>query len=357
MLFGATSDPPPVPRPKAGATHRPEAAPAKPSVPPARPATKRPSAPPAAPPPPPPAPKPVAVAKPFDEPTVDDAPLAIASVPPAPEPPPPAEAEPNAPAKAPSSPAPPSVPVELRSISGLALDKVDAFVDLPHAPQRLLSTTAHFYDLEIEEEVPVGGAVVVITGGAAVCAAVSDSAGAQVGIGKLVPGLVSLEDATRIRVVATEPTRVATWDRAALQDALKACPWVLDELRSTSDRFSALAGATMGPLGDLDEFSRLAALDRLTLRVLAPNEVLTEASGELPGFTIVGGGLVVVERDEPLEFSAGDIVLPETVLEGGEAGGRVRAGGQGAAILFANRMVTVELFSILPSLVELLRVV
>ena len=65
----------------------------------------------------------------------------------------------------------------------------------------------------------------------------------------------------------------------------------------------------------------------------------------------------MIERESGnVEYTAGDIVMPETVLEGGAIDAKVRAGDGGAVLLYANRMVTVELFSILPSLIELLRV-
>jgi len=244
----------------------------------------------------------------------------------------------------------------MRSLAGLSLEQVEIFSDLSGEIQKLLCDDAAVVELNIEEEVAVTGAAIVLSGSAAVCPTVADAVASHLSQAALVPGLSSLQDPTRIRIVATAPATIASWDRLQLESALKSCPWVLEDLQRLGDRLSALAGATMGALGDLDEGSRLAAFERLTLRVLAPAEVLVAAGGELGGLNVVGGGAIIVAKlDSSIEFSVGDVVLPETVLEGGTTAGEVRAGPGGALLLTASRMVTVELFSILPSLIELLR--
>lgn len=257
-------------------------------------------------------------------------------------------AEPPPAARAPSAPAP--------RPEGPPLEQIDAFADLPEELHAALRSSATIARLGLEDEVSVSGAAVLMEGSAAVCAAIADSVASQAAVATLVPAFTSVEDATKIRLVATETAVVASWERAALQEALRSCPWVLDELVLLGDRYAALAGATMGPLGDLDEYSRLAALEKLSVKALKPNELFAPQGAELAGLTIVGSGVIVVERATPLEYSAGDIVLPDTVLEGGITDAAVRAGEQGALILHASRMVTMELFSILPSLLELLRV-
>lgn len=222
--------------------------------------------------------------------------------------------------------------------------------------QRLLSDKAQLTQLQLEEEVPVQGAVLLLSGSAVICPTIADAAAHHLGGLVLVPSLTTRTDSTRIRVVATDACSLASWDRATLEEALKSCPWVLEELTQRSDRYAALAGATMGPLGDLDEASRIAAMEKLTVRMLAPDELWLDAGTELPGLTIVGSGAVTMAESSPMVFSAGDVVLPDRVLEGGKVGGPLRAGAEGAILLGANRMVTLELFSILPGLLELLRV-
>jgi hypothetical protein len=266
-------------------------------------------------------------------------------------------APPRAPTAPPATrPRASTIPPAQRSVGGLSLEQVEIFSDLSGEIQKLLCDGANVVELGIEEEVAVLGAAIVLSGAGAVCPTVADAAASHLAEAALVPGLSSLAEPTRIRIVATAPARIASWDRAQLETALKACPWVLEDLQRLGDRLSALAGAAMGALGDLDEGSRLAAFERLTLRVLAPSEVLVAAGGELGGLNVVGAGAIVVAKpDGAVEYSVGDVVLPETALEGGTTAGEVRAGPGGALLLSASRMVTVELFSILPSLIELLR--
>lgn len=260
------------------------------------------------------------------------------------------------PTPAPRSEPPEPNPVEGRSVGELALEKIDAFADLPVDIQRSLGSSAKLVELQLEEEVSVQGLAVLVSGGAAVCAAIADDVAAQIREKVLVSAFASIGDATKIRIVATEPTRVATWERATVEEALKSCPWVLDELVTVGERYAARAGATMGPLGDLDDFSRITALDRLSLKTLHGADLLAPVGSELSGLRIVGAGTIVLERPTgAVIYSAGDIVMPETVLNGGVTDAPLRAGEQGALVLFASRTVTLELFSILPSLVELLR--
>lgn len=251
-----------------------------------------------------------------------------------------------------------SIPEAHRSIAGIPIEAVEALADLPPELQRQIAGSAEIFTLPPDEELSVTGSVIaILDGNLVLCALTADAVAAQLRASQLVPGMASLANATPIRIFAIEPARVARWSRTAIEEALRSCPWVLDEIVNLGDRYSALAGVTMGPLGDLDEYSRLAALERLEAKALEPFEILTQAGSELPGLTIVGGGTVVLERaGGAVEYNAGDIVLPETVLEGGASDAPLRAGPGGAIILSATRTVTVELFSILPSLIELLRV-
>jgi hypothetical protein len=359
------SEPPPPTMPAAKVDARPASSPPPAPAPPAAPAVAAAPAP-HAPSPPAPPPEELEARAPSRPPVVlfgdsaeppQPSPTAAAR---APSPPRPASTPPRAPSTPPrpastrpsSAPAAPPAPVQ----AGPPVEKIDAFADLPDELHQALRLSAKLATLGLEEEVSVTGAAVVLEGTAAVCAAIADCVAAQANIASLVPAFSSLDDSTKIRLVATEAAVVASWDRAALQEALRSCPWVLDDLTTLGDRYAALAGATMGPLGDLDEYSRLAALERLSVRVLKANEVLAAAGAELAGLMIVGSGVIIVERSSPIEYSSGDIVLPDTVLDGGITDAPIKAGEGGALVLHATRTVTVELFSILPSLLELLRV-
>ncbi len=305
----------------------------------------RPARPPSAPPPPP--------AAPPAPPTLPDAMHAV-TPPDSPAPSPVAEPSPaDAPGRA-AGPA--TVPPEERTVGGLRLDKVDAFADVPGDVQRKLALAAQLTELGIDEEVSGFGAALVLSGGGAVCATIADAAALALAPASFVPAMTSISEAGAIRVVATEAMRIATWEKETFDDLLRACPWVLDEIVRLGDRLASLAGATMGPLGDLDEESRYAALGRLTTRALRPGEVLIPAGGELLGLTVVGAGTVALDREsDGTEYSSGDIVLPGSVMEGGVTDCAVKAGPDGALVLTATRHTTVELFSTMPALLELLR--
>jgi hypothetical protein len=285
--------------------------------------------------------------------------------PPAPAPPP--QPSPAAPAPAPAAPTPvvapstpPPAPPRASSppasfqLHGVALETVEGLTDLTPAAFGVLLEKARIVELGAEEEVASTGAILLLNGSAVVCATVSDAAAQHVQVGALAPALVSRSDATRIRVVATGASKLATWDRAALDAALVNASWVRDELVRHSDRLSALAGSTMGPLGDLDESSRFAALERMSARSIEAGSVFVAAGAELPGLTVVGSGTLVLADGS--EFGAGDFVLPQLALEGGALSGDLVAGSEGAVVLSATRMGTVELFSVLPTLLELLRI-
>lgn len=239
-------------------------------------------------------------------------------------------------------------------LGGIALESVELFRGLPDGSLELLRDRALLTELGAEEEVGASGAVLLLEGTAVVCATVSDAAAHHLLPGTLVSCTPTRSDATRIRVVGIAPSKVASWDRATLDAAVADAPTVRDELTRLGDRHAALAGSTMGPLGDLDESSRLAALERMTARTFAPGEVFIPAGGELGGLTVVGSGAIL--QEDGREFGTGDVVLAELALESRPLSGPLTAGEDGAVVLSATRMGTVELFSIIPTLLELLRI-
>ncbi|MFO0619060.1 MAG: hypothetical protein U0414_41105 [Polyangiaceae bacterium] len=263
-----------------------------------------------------------------------------------------------APAAKPASAGPPSsVPREVRTVAGLPLDRVDAFADLPGELQKELADSADVFELGPNDERQGFGVLVVISGVVDVCATIADIPAAMVAEGGVVPALTSIEDVVAVRAVATSNAKVATWTKAQIESALKACPWVLEELVRVGDRFAALAGATMGPLGDLDDESRRRTLDMFRIRALREHEVFATVGQDTPGLTLVGGGELVVGHGEerPVTLGSGEIVFPDTVLDGSPAPREVRAGEGGALLLTAARSTTIELFSTMPMLLELLR--
>jgi len=254
-----------------------------------------------------------------------------------------------APAKAESRP----------NIGGLPLDEVDAFVDLPPDMQQHLATIARLETLAADEEVSGFGAALLFEGTAQVCATIVDAPASRATVGTLVPSRGSLADGVALRVVAGENgAKVAVWEPSVVEDALKSCPWVLDELVERADRLQALAGATMGPLGDLDESDRDALLNRLTLHVAAPDEVIAVAGERPAGIMLVGAGSIsLLEGGVPVSKSGvrpGELLFGRSVLEGSPAPCEARAGASGALLLTGERGIAQELFVTSPPLIPFL---
>jgi hypothetical protein len=130
---------------------------------------------------------------------------------------------------------------------------------------------------------------------------------------------------------------------------------VLDDLRETADRLQALAGATMGALGDADEGMRHAALGRLSVRVLEPLEPFTEQGGPNPGMCIVGAGSIDLLDGDKVSGSVrpGEPVFAAEFLRAAPAPADARAGEAGAILLYAERQLAQELLVSVPPLIEL----
>jgi signal-transduction protein with cAMP-binding, CBS, and nucleotidyltransferase domain len=133
---------------------------------------------------------------------------------------------------------------------------------------------------------------------------------------------------------------------------------VHDELRFIADRFLALCGATLGPLGErLDESLRGAVFARLEVRALQPSEVLINAGESIPSLFVVGGGrLEVVDASGVAieELDSGAFVYPDKMMTAQAAPHTVRSGPGGALLLFAPRSVAHELMMSVPPLLEVL---
>jgi hypothetical protein len=241
-------------------------------------------------------------------------------------------------------------------VGGVLLEEIAALADLPHDAQSTLAAAARVEQLGADEEVSAFGAVLVIEGVANVCARVVDVAAARAVARTIVPSRGSQSEGVALRVVAGEGgARLAVWQEAVFTEALKSFPWVLDEIRDVADRLQALAGSTMGPLGDLDEAARASAMDRFTVRKLAPGEVLLERGAVTPGIVVVGVGTLelVAESGATRELTSGDLVSPSAALDGRAAVETARATSDGALLLVADRQATQALFAEHPQLVEL----
>jgi hypothetical protein len=244
------------------------------------------------------------------------------------------------------------------TVDGVALEEVRGFEDLPEETQLGLARSARVTQLSLDEEVGSFGAALVTRGRVGIMPAISEVAASVAVAGEVVFTHGTLDDGIPLRVVALEDdTAVASWSAEDLQASMAECPWVADELRLVADRFQALAGATLGPLGDrLDDALRDQVVSRLDVKAFAPGEVIVEAGKPVPGLHVVGAGRVELASGDAVTEVAepGDFLFAAEVLAGGRAHATARAGKTGALILFATRGVAHELLMIVPPLLEIL---
>ncbi len=280
------------------------------------------------------------------------------------EPPPGRESLPDMIAEAaPLTSQPPAVGAEAEPrIGDVSLADVTGLQDLPPEAQLEFVRLARLERLTSEEEIGAFAVALVIEGNVALMPTIADVACGRAAVGDVVFTHGTLEEAIALRVVAGEEgALVAVWQKEDWERATADCPWVADELRLLADRFQALAGASMGALGDrFDETLRSAVTDRCQVKALTPGEILVETGSTIPGIHIVGGGrieLVDGEGDEASvvdELGPGDFLFPEQVLSAGKATHSARAASCGALVLFADRMTAHELLVSVPPLIELL---
>jgi hypothetical protein len=321
-----------------------------PQPPPESPAPKaEPSS--AAPPPPPAPPAAPSVTNPpkHDAPQAEATPSRAVTPPPA-SPPEPAPAAPTADQAAADAP-------ERRSLAGVSLDDVPALADLPEDMQDGLVASARVAELAVDEELSGFGAALVLDGSAFVCATIVDVAAMTAEPRTVIAPRGSLADPIALRIVAgANGTRLAVWEAPVFDAALDPCPWVRDEIRDAADRIQALAGATMGPLGELDDPTREGSLARLEARVLEPGEVLVARGGAALGVVLVGVGTLDLADDAGATtqtLKSGELLFPGSALDGSAAPATARAGQGGAIVLTSDRKTAGALFAEFPSLLEL----
>ena len=245
-------------------------------------------------------------------------------------------------------------------LHGTRLDQVDAFEGLPRASHELLAARAEIVQLAADEEVSGFGGALLVSGGAVLCATIVDAAAHWARFGELLVARGTLAEGVAVRVVgAGDGAIVAVWPRAVLEQALAAHAPCEARARARGDRLQALAGATMGPLGEIDDEHRRALAAELTVRCLAPGEVWLEDGAPAPPIALVGAGEVELygpiseETSEAVE--PGALVFPELAAIGGEAPSSARAGTSGALLLVAERDVVTRMVERVPDLAERLR--
>jgi CRP-like cAMP-binding protein len=282
-----------------------------------------------------------------------------------PTPPPPPRARSEAPELLPPAPRTEPADAPVTADDGSArIDKVNladvaGLQDLPPEAQLEFAQKARREKLDVDEEVGSFAVALVVEGWASIMPTIADVTCAFAQAGEVVFTDGTLEEGVALRVVAGETdTVVAVWDKAALAAATADCPWVADELRIVADRFQALAGAGMGPLGDrLDDSLRQSVTDRCEVRTLLPGEEIVDKGAEVPGMFIVGGGSVEIVSESgeiEQELGPGDFLFAASVMSAMPAPAKARAAQSGALVLFAERMAAHELIVTVPPLLEIL---
>jgi hypothetical protein len=298
-------------------------------------------------------------------PPVDAAPAAF-TAPATPVPPaPPADAtdEPPTPPRALSRPvpAPAALPVPppapsgdaAPTIGGLPFEAVPVLAGVPAEVKALLASSARIEVLAPGAELAGFEAALVVSGAGALSASTARGSVQPLSAGALVPSRGSLAEGVSLRLIAgAAGARAAIWTGGAFDTALRWCPWVLDELEARANRLQALAGASAGSLGDVDEAARAGLADRLRVRALRPGEVAVEQGAPLAGTTILGAGRLEIEGRG--EAHPGDVLFPRAASTGAPAPCTARAASTGALLLVGDSALLAELSARSPALRDLL---
>lgn len=261
-------------------------------------------------------------------------------------PPAPASVRPPPPRPAPSSPTPRAASSRPPPPAALSLDGVPAFAELAVDVRQRLAAQARVDGLAPDEEVSGFGAALVIDGAASICATIVDAPVAPAPPRALITARGTLSETIALRIVAgSGGARVAIWESAAIDDALRGCPRVLDELVQRADRLLAMAGATMGPLHDLDDATRAEVLDQLSVRVARAGESIVEPGGKLAGLTVVCVGAVDLGSGAGL-VRAGELLFPRVARRDLPAPTSARAASSGALLLVGDRALADRLAAV-----------
>jgi hypothetical protein len=257
----------------------------------------------------------------------------------------------------------PPLPPEEGSVvlEGVSLADAPGLEDLPEEAQQELVRRVRIEALDTDEEVADFAVGLVLAGSALIMPQIADATCARAARGQVVFTMGSLKAGIPLRAVAAEDgTRVAVWGQEVLDEVTADCPWVADELRQVGDRYQALAGVTMGVMGErLDEALRSLVTTRCEVKRLLPNEILLKQGEKVGGLYIVGAGRIeLCESEDDVdvldELGPGDFLFAPQVLTAGTAPSIARACRQGTLILFADRMTAHELMLSVPPLLEIL---
>ena len=245
------------------------------------------------------------------------------------------------------------------SLRGSDLSDIDAFSDLPDDAREAFARAAVVQDLVPDEETSGFALALILQGRFDLAATILDTPAQRMEAGSVIRSRGTIEHAIPVRLVAASGNaRVATWDERAVEEAFRTCPWVEDDLRAAGNRFQALVGVTMGPLGErFDPALRAQVASKLTVLALSEHEVFAARGKPIPGLLIVGAGELELVGDDDLPsgsvLRAGEFLFPTEVLLAAPAPCTVRASRGGALVLFADRRNAQELLVTCPPLLEI----
>jgi CRP-like cAMP-binding protein len=255
------------------------------------------------------------------------------------------------------APPPPPEPEGDPEVGGVLLGEVRGLEDVPPEGQAILARDATIERLANEEEVSSFGLALVLRGSVSVMPAIADLSCARATKGEIIWSQGNLEDGVALRLVAAEDsTEVAVWDAELLKSTVRDYPWVVEDLKALADRFQALAGVAMGPMGErLDDSLRGTVTQRCEIKRLLPGETLTTKGQPVGGMYIMAAGrLEIIEGDAvESELGPGDFLFGAQVLSNGKAPHDSRAGKGGALVLFATRTIAHDLLLTVPPLLEI----
>jgi hypothetical protein len=262
-------------------------------------------------------------------------------------------------ASPPSRPSAPPAPApdEDPHVADVLLGEVRGLEDVPPEGQAILAREARIERLGIDEEIGSFGLALVVSGVVKVMPAIADLACARAAKGDIVWSEGNLDEGVALRLVAgEEATEVAVWSAELLKGTVRDYPWVLEDLKALADRFQALAGVAMGPMGErLDDSLRAMVTERCEIKRLLPGEMLTQRGKAVGGMYIMAAGrLEILNGDEvESELGPGDFLFGAQVLSNGAAPNDARAGKGGALVLFASRSIAHDLLLSVPPLLEI----
>jgi hypothetical protein len=257
-----------------------------------------------------------------------------------------------------TTPEPPPTPT-VAATPTVDLSSVEALSDLPDDAREAFALAATISHLARDEEVSGFALALVIGGSVDLSATIVDASAQRLEAGAILRARGTVGPAASLRLVgAADRSTVAVWDEEAVSAAFRTCPWVEGDLRSAGDRYQALVGVTMGPLGErLDPALRASVTDRLRVQALAEHEVFAARGQAIPGLLVVGAGELELVGSDGVPTGTvirpGDFLFPNEVLRAAPAPETVRAAAGGALVLVADRAMAQELLVTCPPLLEI----